>query len=272
MSIRSVLSGLLLLCAATPALAQTAQTPAPQPIAPFALLDRQSGASSAGLAVDVGIWDGGKSARAAAFGEWTSSQGLGAYVSVPVFGLYSDSEYVDDHTGLGNVEVGTELRADDALLFRVGVVLPTADDDVEGIAVATHLGDYFTAFRDLTTVRFSVSPMLRRDRFLLRLDVGLDVPVNDSDQGEGQELPDPIVRINVGAAASLAPQIWGALEISTIGTTGDTGGGDRFITEAGLSLHAAIGQAQPYVALIVPLSDELDGLDLGVSAGVNAKF
>jgi hypothetical protein len=239
-----------------------AQEPAPTLFAPLATTDRTTDHTAFNTSLGASFYgDGGPDfgARVDLFGQYLAPAGYGGYASLPVAYLSGNDE---SETALGNVELGGlyGLRAGDnaKVLLRGGVVLPTADDELEGAltnlaTMSGRLTDLTSAYAETTWLRVSASPLYRQGQMFARADVGFDLAV---DEPEGAEI-DPMVRANLAGGIQMGKASI-AGELATVGTTGDVDDGeDRFLHTIGVSAAFDAGSVRPYGGLVIPIDNAL---------------
>jgi hypothetical protein len=256
-----------------------AQEPgATAPFAPLATTDRTTDHTSVNASLGVSFYDDGGpdfGARIDLFGEYLAPGGFGGYGSLPISYLSADDE---SETALGNIELGGlyALRAGPTskVLLRGGVVLSTADDDLEGaftnfFNITGRLTDIVDVSANTTWLRVAASPLLRQGQMFARADVGFDVAIDEPD---GADI-DPLVRLNL-AGGIQAGKASIAGELATVGTTGDVADGeDRFLHTVGVSASFDAGSIRPYGALVIPLDDDLaDFVNFTLMAGLEVPI
>jgi len=225
-------------------------------------MDRASEESFAEVAAGMSFFEGDDpdfNARLDLYGQYLTASGAGGYAALPVSLLVNNDE---NETAVGNVELGAlyNLRASPrtAVALRGGLALPTADEDLAGGAV-----NYLTAYSrftdrvsiaaNTTWLRLAASPMYRHGQFFARVDMGLDLAV---DEPEGVDI-DPLARLNLGVGfTNGAIAVMG--ELLSTGTTGDVAlGDDRFHYAAALSARGGMGSGvQGFAAIVLPVGEE----------------
>jgi len=255
-------------------------------------LDRGDGISRVGLDFAVGfaeddvliVQDGAAAVLDAAlrfevFGQYVSRGGFGVYGALPISHLLSDG---DDEAAIGNVDVGglfVQQRRTHSFVFRAGLALPTAADDLDGfltnvIAGATRLTDLALVAPDTTYLRLSFSPLYHANQVFLRLDLGADVVVNDDDDSVID--PPTIFRANLGGGFDLGAVALMAelVNLASSESFDDDGEDDEdFLHTFALSARFMGGDLQPYLSFGVPLDDAIDGIiDFFVGAGLQLAY
>jgi hypothetical protein len=274
----SVVSALVALAAgAGPALAQR--------MPDMATLDRGDGISRLGLDfgaafVDEEAGDDNAALRFDFFGQFVTHQGFGVYGTLPLSRALVDGE---DESAIGNIDVGGLYVIESptlSLVFRGGVALPTADDDVDGFltnyfATWTRLTDAALAIPNVTYLRLGFSPLFHANRLFLRADVGFDLAVAEDDDATGFE-PGNLFRINVGGGFDLGSVALMA-ELVSLATTEDF---DEFSEEEEDFIHTFAVSArfmgemlQPYATFGMPVDTYgLDTVDFFFGAGLQVAF
>jgi hypothetical protein len=205
----------------------------------------------------------------------------GGYVTLPLGWGEIDPPLLDAESdfGIGNVELGGALALDaggGVVIGRLGVALPTAEDDDNGagpiLNFPAHLTDVVLYPDDTTSLRLSGSYLRRMGNAFIRGDVGLDVPFGDDDMSAFND-EDPIVRLNA-AGGFVAGDAALMVELVTVATTGDVGDDeDRFFHTLAFGARYLGESVQPMAALVIPLDDGInDFVDLSIIAGITAPL
>lgn len=182
--------------------------------AQFVSLDRMREASLVGGRMDLSRFSNDDSLylRTEVYAQYTT-QLMGFYGQLAVSSwLAADDRALDapDETAsrlaLGNLEVGGYMVQKDKghhMIYRVGVVLPTARDN-DGIGTFAlmrnawpRLTDHLLALPRVTALRLSASPYVRGGRVFFRADGGLDLALPS---GEGFQVG---LRGNMGVGMDL---------------------------------------------------------------------
>lgn len=239
----------------------------------FTTLDRTGDGTGGGAELSYLVIDGLDDVtvmRLDLHGQYMSPNGFGAYVDLPVALAFAEG---DDTTAIGSIEAAGvfRLRGQSGLdwVFRGGLVLPTAGDDLDEFAanligvVGARLTDTITAFPETTWLRLAASPVYHHGMLFLRADAGIDLPVDEPD---GVEL-DPIARLNLGIGARLAPQFALTGELVNSINLGD--GDNNFVHSVAVSARFPTGAIEPYAAVVVPFDDPEEDLDVwAITAGI----
>jgi hypothetical protein len=194
----------------------------------------------------------------------------GQYV-VPrrAFGLYGDlslshlfpNDFYGSGTGLSNLDVGAFFMPTHSseLIFRVGLILPTASDGPAGAAANSavayeRITDFMTEFPHLTTLRLAVSTVQQSGLAFFRGDLGFDFLLDRGDREYGDS--NAFIRLNLAAGVRL-PVLDLAAELVNLGAL-DGGGSldDRFIHTATVGFSTR-GLDQFRLGLVFPLDDYL---------------
>ncbi len=245
----------------------------------FATMDRGSEESFAEVAAGMSFFEGEDpdfNARADLYAQYLVANRTGGYAALPLSLLIDGDE---NETAVGNLEIGAlhNLRASPrtAIVLRAGLMLPTADDDLEGALVNAITA--YSRFTDLPSVmakrtylRLAASPMYRSGEFFARADVGLDLVL---DEPEGAD-SDTAVRLNLGAGfTNGAIALMG--ELVSVGTTSDSDDDQRFHHTAAVSVRGGMGSGiQGFAAILLPLDDDnsLFGVDFVIIAGTRVPI
>lgn len=164
---------------------------------------------------------------------------------------------IEGLSGPTNVELGgmyrTRTAATDTTL-RLGLVVPTAPDDEDGLApwASTLLArpSDLVLVGDATTLRLAAAPMYRSGALVLRADLGLDVVVDSEDEVDPLYHLDVAVGYEAGRGGVVA-------ELQTVGSTGAS---DLTYHVAAFTAQLRDGKVAPHVTLSLPFSSE-DGND-----------
>ena len=189
------------------------------------------------------------------FGQHLTPGGFGGYLALPI--SYIDGGG-DSETGIGNIEIGGLyiIPGSTPVVLRGGLALPTADSDNFGanlLGILARFNDGAQHSPDVTWLRLSASPLVRRGTGFFKADVGLDLPVAEDDNIEA----DAIVRVNVGGGVeSGGIALMG--ELVNLATLQDDVE-NRWVSFLGFTArYMAGGQVQPSISLQVPIDDSID--------------
>ena len=250
-------------------------------------MDRLTPQTTFGVELGYEVWDGDSAIEAIigldVGGHFVSESGAGGYLVLPLSYISTEDVAIfegESEVVLGNIEVGgmyaRPMGRDADLVFRFGVALPTADDDLDvGLlqpyASVPRYGDLVLRWPDSTWLRLAVSPMGRAGIFYWRADVGLDVMVDDDDDTAADI--SPVVRVNVGGGVDLGTADLG-VEFVTNVTSPEDDNADETASTLALGARFGAGRTQPGIALILPVGfdDNLDDLDLVIAASLMARM
>lgn len=250
----------------------------------FATLDRGDGISHIGLdlawiKLDPPPYD--SVLHLELHGQLVLQSGLGFYATVPLnksFGDGPDEEESDGEAALADIDLGglyvisgPEL----SWVFRLGLVLPTAGEDI---------GEFATNFRGanyrLTDValvdpndwwlRLAFSPLFHAHSLFLRIDVGVDVPIAEDDEDAFRY--DPIGRLNLaggidfGAAALMLEMA----NIADIDDDDDDPVGDEDVFSTLAVTARFMGETlQPFITVGTPIDKAVrDQVDFFIAGGI----
>ncbi|HEY5947032.1 MAG TPA: hypothetical protein VIV40_16120 [Kofleriaceae bacterium] len=235
---------------------------------------RQDANSRAGGELTYFFIDGGDATlwRVDLHGHYVDpNSGFGGYAQIPI-------THVDDNnnsdTVLGGLEVGglyiPKLSTPNVgLVLRAGLALPTVDNDDSALIgfLSSYMRptDLYSQLPRAASLLLSASPMIRSGNFFARIDLGLDLNVY-VDQGD---TVDPGLLVNVGAGFDAGTAaIMG--ELSTLVVTGDNGDS---LTSAALSVRFDAGSVQPYLALLLPVDNDVsDIFDAAIVVGIEGRL
>jgi hypothetical protein len=266
--------------AAGPAIAQPMWGDAPPPT--FFTLDRGDSGSHVGGQLGWTFFDqddfDATGLRIDLYGQYVTPTGFGGYGILPISTLFIDN--ADDETAIGNIEGGVLYvlaQGDVDFVFRGGLTLPTADDEVLGfvanlLASFPRLTDWAHASPETLWVRLGVSPVFRSGQLVLRLDGGIDVALAADD-----EEPDPILRLNVGGGidtgtfAILGELVnVGNLEYGVEDPSGDL---DEWLHTLTVGARFRSGAVEPGIAVGFPLDDVVnDAINFFLIAGIQGAI
>jgi hypothetical protein len=273
-TIARVLSlSLVLLAFASPAQAQRAPD--------MATLDRGDGITKFGVDLGLTVLDGAVydgALRLEPYGQYVLDSGFGFYGALPVtvsFGDEDDPVFGDqDDAALGNLDLGLLYVLDRptvSWVFRGGVAVPTAADDLDGsltnlAGVWPRFTDAALATPDATYIRLAVSPLVHTRKLFLRGDLGFDIGIGSNDTD-----PDELLRLNIGGGVDLGVVAL-SLELVTMVTLDDGDDEDFFHTFA-FCARFMTKSLEPFLALGLPLdASTRDNVDLFVSGGIQVPF
>lgn len=250
----------------------------------MATLDRGDGITRFGLDFAVGFVDDqfegvDATLRFEPFGQYVSRSGLGVYGALPISRVITE---FDDETALGNLELGGLYVIESptiSYVFRAGVALPTADDELDGI-VANYLSSWLrltdTALvvPDATYLRLAFSPLFHANRVFLRVDLGFDAAVQDDDDDPLEVEPGNLVRLNLGAGIDL-DTVALMLEFVSIASTDsfDDESDEDVVHTLAVSARFMGESLQPYLAFGLPVDEfARDVIDFFIGAGLQVAY
>lgn len=251
---------------------------------PFVNIHRFDGNSRAGAEMTYVDFDGNNDSTLLRFdlhGQYIDpGTHLGGYLQLPigyVTGENAAGESSSD-TALGNIEIGgiyiPQLQSQTmALVLHGGITLPTAPDDGSAL-VGTFAGllrvhDLYQTLPKGTTIRLGASPMFYSGNVYGRIDIGVDINIDNADN----EKADPAVHFNVGGGVWATPEIALTLEVSSLTVIDDQDNDDDNLVNGTLGMRYNAGSVAPYVGITVPLDDDIsDIINLGLTIGIDAKI
>jgi hypothetical protein len=265
---------LLVVCIATSVHAQRAPD--------HLTLDRGDGISRIGLdlgftLVDDPAYDA--ALRLELFGQHVTRSGFGIYGALPIARSFGggDAPAPEDATALGNLELGglfvAEPSPDISWVFRVGVALPTADDDADGaltnsFATYPRLTDLALVVPDAAYVRLAVSPLIHMRTVFLRVDVGVDLGIDTGDA----ETAEHLARFNVGAGIDFDTFALGIELVNSVAFD-EFSSGDQFVHALMLGARFMGESLQPFLGVGLPLDDSArERVTLFFSGGIQYVF
>jgi hypothetical protein len=208
-------------------------------------------------------------------GRYVHPSGLGVAAALP---FTTASEWVEGEreTAIGNLSLAALhalSRGPIELFTRVGVVLPTADDEVGGVNALGgygRLGDLMTGMPETTTLQLGVSPQFTQGRVFVRGDLGLDVLVDKPD--EAIDELGPLAHVSAAVGAEVGPVDLAVESVNLFNLGGTEEDEDPNIHTLGLSACLCSGRVRPHVGIAVPVGELSDLVDVFVLGGVSATF
>lgn len=215
------------------------------------------------------------------YGQLVTSSGLGGYFALPLarsFGSGEDPER-EGQAALGDLDIGglyVISGFDVSFVFRLGLVVPTASEDVGDFATnlfaaQSRITDIAMVNPDAWYARLAFSPLIHVSNFFVRFDLGVDIPF-----AEDNYRADPILRLNLGGGVDLGVVAL-MLELATIGDIDDDDDdelGDEDLYHTGALTVRFMGEAlQPFLSIGMPIDDAVrDQVDFFIGAGIQAVF
>ena len=229
-------------------------------------LDRMDSSQRAGLQVGLDKWrhyygdgDSALAMRFELYGQYVlPSRNFGLYGGLALAHLFADAPDPSG-TGISNLDVGAFFMPDHTsdLIFRVGMILPTASDSASGYAANDavafeRLTDLLLHYPHVTALRLSVSTVQQSGLAFFRGDLGFDLVFDRGD------LPyrgtNTFLRLNLAAGVRL-PVLDLAVELVNFGALdGDGPVEDRFLHTVTVGFSTR-GVDQFRLGLVFPLDD-----------------
>ena len=187
------------------------------------------------------------------------ASGFGGYLSLPL-GVVHDQD--ETEATVGDFEVGAIYAAKIpspylSVIARVGIALPTGSTDEKAqtnvvLFESSTLANTYQALPKGTSLRFSVSPIVRVGNVFGRLDLGIDKNLAQ-DQGDAEDAffrLDVAIGVDVGPAALMAELV----NLDTFSPNQN----DRpsWLSQLALATRIHVPGIQPYAALVFPLNDQ----------------
>lgn len=295
---------LLVAAAAGPALAQT-RRPAGSPDAPdppppvaapaqpgadatdptrspgFPVIDRLDGSSRIGLDVLGMVLDEDVAGstrlllHAEAHARYVNpATGLGVYAQLP-FSYLSGGNGLGTRSDFGDPEIGAifAARAQDSgfgAILHAGITLPLGESsDAAGIGTAAGflaMPAIYSSVPGGTTLKIGVSPVLRSGSLFARLDFGFDWNLSADDATVGKAF-----HVNAGVGVDLG-NVSLAFESENTTLTSDNGGNGTTLNALAASLRFTDRGVSPYGALTIPIDEDLKGITVGITAGLDVRL
>jgi hypothetical protein len=240
----------------------------------MATLDRGDGISKIGIegafsSIDTPFYDA--ALRLELGGQYVTDSGFGFYGALPLSKSFGDAPEPPPQpaTALGNLELGGlyVITKSPRLswVFRLGVALPTASDDGDGVATNFYatwprLTDAALAVPNAWYVRFGFSPLIYVDRLFFRFDLGFDIGTDDDD------LADEFLRLNLGGGYDFG-KVALSLELANLYDLDDYDEDDDWVHTLAVTLRFMLEKYQPFISLGAPIDDSRDAIPFFFSAG-----
>lgn len=252
----------------------------------FHSLDRHTAQSTFGFALGYEIWDDNafidEGVGIEIAGHFVSTTGIGGYLVLPLSYIQLEDPLnileEDSELALGNLELGgmfvSPVGADMDLIFHGGVALATADDDGAGgaqaLASVPRPGDLVLRWPNTTWLRLGFSPMGRAGIFFWRVDLGLDVELDDDD-GAGADIS-PVLHVSAGGGVDLGKADITAELVNVFDDTDDDND-DESSSMLALGARFGAGSTYPGIALMLPVGDQdIEALDFVLAFSLTARM
>lgn len=240
----------------------------------MATLDRGDGISKIGIdvglsSIDTPFYDA--ALRLELNGQYVLHSGLGFYGALPVTKSFGDApEPMPQPTfALGNLELGGLYTVTQSprlsYVFRLGLALPTASDDGDGIATnffgtMPRLTDLALTVPNAYYLRLGFSPLIYVDKLFFRFDLGFDLGSDDDN------FADELVRINLGGGYDFGTVAL-SLELANIYDLDDYDDNNDWVHTLALTFRFMLEKYQPFVSLGAPVDDVRDAVPFFIAAG-----
>jgi len=227
-------------------------------------LDRMDSSTRAGLQVGLDKWrdyygDSALAMRFELYGQYVlPSHHFGLYGGLALAHLFPEAPNPSG-TGFSNLDVGAFFMPDHTsdLIFRVGMILPTASDSASGYDANSavsfeRLTDFLLQYPHLTALRLSVSTVQQSGLAFFRGDLGFDLVFDRG--GMPYWGANTFIRLNLAAGVRL-PVLDLAVELVNFGALdGDGTVEDRFLHTVTVGFSTR-GVDQFRLGLVFPLDD-----------------
>jgi hypothetical protein len=199
--------------------------------------------------------------------------GFGGYASIPFTVATGNG---DTNTGGGDLEVGgffiPKLATPNfSIVIRAGLTLPTASRDQDAllnevVGAGSRPTDLYQTIPRGTSLRLSLSPIVRSGNLFARADIGIDRNL-DADGGVNV---DAFLRVNAAAGVDLGNAAIMA-ELVNVHTFGNAQ--DSWIDQFSLATRLRMPTVEPYAALGFPLNRATrDDIDAALTVGIEGKL
>lgn len=198
------------------------------------------------------------------------NSGFGGYATAPFTRVTGNN---DSLTSIGDVEVGgfyipKLANPNFSIVLHAGLTLPTASrDDVTlmvsgGVVIASRPTDTYQVIPHGTSLRLSVSPIVRSGRLFARADIGID---KNLDQAAHSYIA-TFLRLNVAAGI----EVGNAAIMAELVNLRDSGiDQDPWIDQFSIAARFRTPTVQPYAALGFPLNHSTrQDIDAALTVGV----
>jgi len=246
-----------------------------------ATMDRGDGITRLGVDFGLALLDKppyDATLRIEPYGQYVARSGFGVYGAFPLarsFGSDADPA-PQEATGIGDLELGGLLvrsTAERSWVFRLGVALPTASDDLDGattnqLATVARLTDLALTVPDALYIRLSVTPLLHVHRFYLQLDLGADLGFETRDTVDAPNF----LRANVGGGIDFGALALG-LELVNLATLDNIDNNEVYVHALTLTSRFMGHSLQPVIAIGTPLDDSArQTVNAYVAVGIQYAF
>jgi hypothetical protein len=261
------------------------------PAPAFVTLDRGDATSRVGveasyeLTSSSGLTDGSETVvRLEAHGQYVDpGLRVGGYAQVPISYVSAGGSGESSATGFGDAEIGAlyvpRVNENFEIVLRAGIALPTGSTSGNGgianlFGSMSRLTDFYLAIPHGTSIRLAVSPLWHSGMLFARVDAGIDI--NLDDDNDGGPAADKVVRVNGALGVDLG-QFSVSLEsanIYDIPSNGETTStGSQWINEGAVAARFRSGMFQPYAAVVFPLDhDSHEFIDASLTVGLDARL
>jgi hypothetical protein len=207
-----------------------------------------------------------------------AARGVGGYVRLPfAYARSSSGGMSDTVTDLGNIEIGGIYsprfnQRGTGVILRAGITLPTGESGeaatVGTIASFAAFPDLYNALPRATTLKLGLSPVFRAGAVFARLDFGLDWNLDANRAALGK-----VLHFDAGVGADLGPFAV-MLESANATVFSEQMNGSASTADVlGISARYTSGQVSPYLAVVIPLDEDLTGfLSVAVTAGAQFRL
>jgi hypothetical protein len=252
-----------------------ASTASAQRAPDMATLDRGDGISKIGIdlgfsSIDTPFYDA--ALRLELEGQYVMRSGLGFYGALPFtksFGQDAPEPMPQPTFAIGNLELGGLYTVTKSprfsYVFRLGLAVPTASDDLDGFATNTYgtmprLTDLALTIPNAWYLRLGFSPLIYVDKLFFRFDVGFDIGSDDDD------FADELVRVNLGGGYDFGPVAM-SLELANIYDLDDYDDNNEWVHTLALTFRFMLEKYQPFVSIGAPVDDVRDTIPFFIAAG-----
>ena len=227
-------------------------------------LDRMDSSTRAGIQLGLDKWhdyegDSALAMRFELYGQYVlPRRNFGLYGGLALAHLFPNDP-APSGTGLSNLDVGAFFMPDHTsdLIFRVGIILPTASDGASGFAANSavafeRLTDLLLQYPHVTALRLSVSTVQQSGLAFFRGDLGFDLVLDRGDLA--YRGTDAFLRLNLAAGVRL-PVLDLAVELANFGALDGDGTFDQRFLHTVTVGFSTRGIDQFRLGLVFPLDD-----------------
>ena len=208
--------------------------------------------------------------------QYIHTSGFGGYVTVPVHSVFVNDGGNNHELGALGTGAVWQMPISDSWMtvVRVGLLLPTASDDIVVLPAPLRLTDLAEQMPERTLARLSSSQLLRTGALFARLDLGVDLALTDAPSDVAPDDAGVFVRVNAAVGVDVTEHVALAAELASVGIldTEEDALADQFSHAAALTATLRSGATQPFIAVSTPLDGATRGDLMEVTVGLRSAF